>query len=364
MYKAVLIDCSGHPSASRADNPFPGKFLVDALAKTIRTSRTSIWTNADDLSGHEMLRFFVDSPYEQAVAIVWVDPDGDYDEANRQAKAYAKDRPGFPQVIESNDVRHFLWASEKDEDLEVARYLRGNTKIRASWFNEVNGLRCLADAQGFAVMADGNGASRAARAAQAHALAIAYQNALYDIANAISVAAKTPGPRAEATLSHVSCFMAGNYFGHPVLPNTRELRDFYGLLRDKQNIAEQFQEAVSQVERLAQVVRESRRDAERQERIAAQNKKELQKEQQEIRDRKLTGRLNWLNALVALAGLAVTGFGVTQITPDGLDKWWAAWTGTTPVETTTAAPAPIPERNTHATKINAGKEKPHERRGS
>jgi|GEM_PF-4427659 hypothetical protein len=363
MYKAVLIDCS-RCQASRVDGPFPGKFLVEALVETIRTSRTSAWTNADELSGHQMLRFFVDSPYEQAVAIVWVDPEADYDEANKQAKAYAKDHPGFPQTIEPNDVRHFLWASEKDGDLEVARYLRGNTKIRASWFNEVNGLRCLADAQGFAVMADGNGTSRAARAAETHALAIAYQNALYEIANSISMAAKTPGPHAETTLSDVSYFMAANYFGHPVLPNTRELRDFYGLLRDKQSIAEQFQEAVSQVERLAQVVRESRRDAELQERIAAQNKKELQKEQQEIRDRKLTGRLNWLNALVALAGLAVTGFGVTQITPDGLDKWWTAWTGTTSVETTTAAPPPMPERNTHATKINAGKEKPHERRGS
>ncbi|MDQ0011568.1 hypothetical protein J2T07_003782 [Luteibacter jiangsuensis] len=363
MYKAVLIDCSSCP-ASRVDKPFPGKFLVNALAETIRTSRTSAWTNADDLSGHEMLRFFVDSPYEQAVAVVWVDPEADYDEANKQAKAYAKDHPGFPQIIESNDVRHFLWASEKDDDLEVARYLRGNTKIRASWFTEVNGLRCLADAQGFAVMADGNGASRAARAAQAHALAIAYQNALYDIANSISMAAKTPGPRAEATLSNVSCFMAAHYFGHPVLPNTRELRDFYGLLRDKQSIAEQFQEAVSQVERLAQVVRESRRDSERQERIAAQDRKELQKELQETRDRKLAGRLNRLNVWVALAGLAVTAAGVTQITPEGLGKWWDAWTGTKAVETTTATPAPLPERGGHTTKIDASKEKPHERGGS
>jgi len=331
MYKAVLIDCTGC-KAENANHPFPSKYLISALAETMRTSRGTVWQT--ELTGHEMLRFFVDSPYEQAVAIVWVDATADRNQAISLAKAYARDTAGFPSDLEPNDLRQFLWASESDDEREVSRFLRGNDKIRGDWFAERNGLRCLADSQGFAVLADADGAARAARAAQVHALAMAYQNALYDIANAVSAAAKEPESNAERTLRDVTQFMAANYFGHPVLPNTRELREFYQLISAKQNLMEQFSEAVSQVERLAVAVRERQRDEERKRRLKLSDEKADIRDAREARDNKLASRVNTLNVLVAVMGLFIAASGLT---PESIRKWRAAW-----MNPSVVSPAPTP----------------------
>lgn len=319
MNKAVLVDATRY-AAPEAAHDFQGRFLVEALALSIKTSRQHAWRNSDSLQGVETLEFFKGSIYTQRIAIIWLSEKDDYERAYTAAKNFLDQRTGAPRS-ERADIRRFLWADESDPDIVVANYLRNGTKIKADWFVERNGIRCLADAEGFAVMADGHGTSRVARAAQVAALAMAYQGALYSIANDISRAAMNPEAQPERTMADVSCFMAAYYFGHPVLPSTRELREFYRLLSDKQNIADQFSESVSQVERLAHVVRERRRDEEVNDRHAYSMKLDSMRTDSEAADRKINRRFTWLSVLLTTAGLLLASLGALQVTPKSVAEF-------------------------------------------
>lgn len=322
MRKAVLIDCSRRDIADRAVEKFPGKFLAETLSESILTSRREAPKDDDKTcSGHEVLRFFTGSPYEQAVAILWLEPGVERDEVFEAARNFVKNHSAKPWSIETGDLRYFLWADPKDDDQVVPLFLRGNTKHRAEWFVEVNGLRCLADAHGFAVMADSYGAARAVRAAQIMALAMAYQNALHEITDTIGRAAKVEQSHAEEALKRVSFFMAGHYLAHPILPNTLELRSFYGLLMEKQDIAYQYSEAVSQAELLARVVREE------------------QRAQQDERERRIARRVNRLSTRLTIASVVFAVFGVFQVTPRSVRAWWDAWIGGQPATTQPSAVA-------------------------
>lgn len=306
--KAVLIDCSGQGVAAMATEKFQGKFLAETLAESILTSRQlPVEEDPKACQAHEVLRFFVGSPYEQVVAILWLDADEKHEAVYGEAKAFMREHADSSWSIGTGTLRYFFWADAQAGDEHVSRFLRGNTKCRSEWFVEINGLRCLADGHGFAVMADGHGEARIARTAQVMALAMAYQNALQEIATTIARAAKDQQFHPQEALKRVSFFMAGHYLAHPVLPHTLELREFYGLLSRKQDVAEQYREAVAQAALLAGVVREE------------------QSRQEEERERQIARRVNRLGTWLAIASVIFAVFGVFQVTPPSIEAWWAAW---------------------------------------
>ena len=194
---------------------------------------------------------------------------------------------------------------------DISQFLRGSNSLTAQEFALLNNLRYVADGKGFAVVGFAAGSDRQLRLLQAVCLVCAYQVAMNNATESLSLAASNPNI-SERKLLEWSIFLARYYSAEPVLSTTIELTHFYAAIRDRLRIGSQYQELTEQLRLFAEIVATNRREADSYRAAQAQK------------------RFTWLGLLVAVVGLLVAVVGMLaamlavppQQAAETSKKWW------------------------------------------
>lgn len=343
MHKAVLLKVALRNPAELGE-PAKDQFFLAGVKEGLRLAKLH-----DDV---DVLRFFADTENEQAFAIVRVGESTTHNDAFQQAQGYLK---GYvePKSLDKEDARYIAWSSldAPSSVEEVSRFLRSNTTLDMSRYRTCNGKHCIADAEGFAVLAPNDTSyEHFKRVARTYALAVAYSEALSSVSQDASRVAMGDMSLAEVRMRSLTSFMVAHYFDHPISTRTRELLEFYAVARDQLRLVEQSRETTAQLNLLSQLVREERRDAALLAREQARETRRQQEQDQKERLRlarlhqasleaqieaqrkaaesqqtKLQSRLSFLSFIVAVIGLV-------QITPKSVGSFvddWSAIISTT-----------------------------------
>jgi hypothetical protein len=155
----------------------------------------------------------------------------------------------------------FLWTKGNVDKnlLEISFFLRGTKSLTQESFSTIGRMDLAIDARGVAVLDDSwDVTDRAQRFMLIMSLVCAYQHTLAEATSALAGVAPSGGETAIEKVREWSVFLARFYFDEPVNPQTIELMPFFGHLRTRFKLADQFDEVTQQLQRVGRIAESDR----------------------------------------------------------------------------------------------------------